>query len=90
MNTVCELIFDIERMGNSGYGGLGAFRQNLLEFANWCNMVDSEGCCWGKFSALCSKGEGGGIFVRPSKAPHPPKITTMTPLSVWTRVKLQL
>ena len=73
MNTACELIFDIERMGNSGKRGLGAFPQNLLEFANLCNMVDSGGCCWGKFSALCSKGwGGGGGRATLSIAPPPP------------------
>ena len=26
---------------------------------NWCNMVDSGRCCWGKFSDLRSQGGGG-------------------------------
>ena len=44
------------------------------EFVGICKLVQYGGF-WGKFTALYSKGGG---------------VTTMTPLSVWTRVKLQL
>ena len=37
---------------------------------NWCSLVDSGGCRWGKFSALWSRGGGGG---RGSFRAFPPK-----------------
>ena len=35
----------------------GIFAQFLT--TNWCSLVDSGGCRWGKFSALWSRGGGG-------------------------------
>ena len=42
---------------------------------NWCSLVDSGGCRWGKFSALWSReGGGGGGVVRPSRTLPPPLV----------------
>ena len=38
---------------------------------NWCSLVDSGGCRWGKFSALWSRG-GGGRATLPNPPPPPP------------------
>ena len=46
----------------------------LFLAANWCNMADSGGCCWGKFSALWSQGGGGEGWgsCDPLEPPPPP------------------
>ena len=62
-----ELILGVERSKTCVRGMLP--REFLA--ANWCNMVAS-GCCWGKFSALGSKG-GGVVSCATLLDPPPPK-----------------
>ena len=59
----------------------------LFLAANWCDMVDSGGCCWGKFSALWSQRGGGGV--RPSRPPPPPQMTGLLCASHPSGVKTQ-